>query len=574
MQGRRSPEGVDRRQRTQHLALIAVILASGLLLLAWTQGRDARQDTVATIVDVEMIPRPLGHDDACTDTFTSHRLDFSTGTRLREISTYISNGSGVATNDLDNDGDLDLVFAGIDRENVILWNQGGLTFHAEPLKERFSRGVAVVDVDGDGARDIVFTQRGLAGVAYWRNFGNLGGKVRFVPRRLPGVDSYAYAMAWGDVDGNGLLDLVTGSYAAELKQHGLATPEEDPRAGVVVHLQQEDGTFASTTLDPVAETLSIGLVDMTGDGRPEIWVANDFAVRDQVWTLTDGAWSLLEPFDQTAHSTMSLEWGDIRNDGAPVLFSTDMNPYDISPKTMAQWLPVMEQMGEHHEPGDPQIMANVMQIPGADWSNQATRRNVDATGWSWAARFGDLDRDGFQDLYVVNGMIAADMFGHLPAHELVEENQAFRNQGAGIFEPMPAWALNSTASGRGMIMADMDGDGDLDVVVNNLRNSAQLFENQLCGGQSLLVDLVWDGRGNRDAIGAQLRLETDAGVFLRDVRASGNYLSSDPAQVHFGIPAGATVKALEIRWPDGAMSALDAPAPGTHVTVTRQGDAP
>ncbi|MCB0156507.1 MAG: CRTAC1 family protein [Caldilineaceae bacterium] len=555
---------------------MAATFVAGTLLLAWTHGQSSASASTpgGTLAAVDVATHALEPAAPCTDSFVSHRLDFSTGTRLREISTYISNGSGVAANDLDGDGDLDLVFAGIDRENEILWNRGDLTFEAEPLDDRFARGVAIVDVNGDGAQDIVFSHRGLEGVTYWRNFGDLGGRTRFARWPLSGVDSYAYALAWGDVDGNGILDLVTGSYAAELKQHGVTAPAEDPRAGVVVHLQQADGTFVSETLDPVAETLSVGLVDVTGDGQPEIWVANDFAVRDQLWTRADdGTWTLLEPFDQTAHSTMSLEWGDIRNDGAPVLLSTDMHPYDTSPKTMAEWRPMMEQMGEHHEEGDPQIMANVLQVPTDEgWSNEAADRHVDATGWSWAARFGDLDRDGFLDLYVVNGMIAADMFGHLPADELVEENQAFRNDGAGMFMPMPSWGLGSTASGRGMIMADMDGDGDLDIVVNNLRGSAQLMENQLCGGDSLLVDLIWEGNENRHAIGAEVRLETDAGVLVRDVRASGNYLSGDPAQVHFGIPAEAAIKALEIRWPDGVYSSVDAPAAGTRLIVTRSED--
>ncbi|MCB9162064.1 MAG: CRTAC1 family protein [Caldilineaceae bacterium] len=555
---------------------MAATFVAATLLLAWTHGQSSASASTpgGTLAAVDVATHALEPAAPCTDSFVSHRLDFSTGTRLREISTYISNGSGVAANDLDGDGDLDLVFAGIDRENEILWNRGDLTFEAEPLDDRFARGVAIVDVNGDGAQDIVFSHRGLEGVTYWRNFGDLGGRTRFARWPLSGVDSYAYALAWGDVDGNGILDLVTGSYAAELKQHGVTAPAEDPRAGVVVHLQQADGTFVSETLDPVAETLSVGLVDVTGDGQPEIWVANDFAVRDQLWTRADdGTWTLLEPFDQTAHSTMSLEWGDIRNDGAPVLLSTDMHPYDTSPKTMAEWRPMMEQMGEHHEEGDPQIMANVLQVPTDEgWSNEAADRHVDATGWSWAARFGDLDRDGFLDLYVVNGMIAADMFGHLPADELVEENQAFRNDGAGMFMPMPSWGLGSTASGRGMIMADMDGDGDLDIVVNNLRGSAQLMENQLCGGDSLLVDLIWEGNENRHAIGAEVRLETDAGVLVRDVRASGNYLSGDPAQVHFGIPAEAAIKALEIRWPDGVYSSVDAPAAGTRLIVTRSED--
>ncbi len=218
-------------------------------------------------------------------------------------------------------------------------------------------------------------------------------------------------MAWGDLNDDGLLDLVTGSYAAELKQRGIEEALDDGSTGIVVHLQQPDGSFAPHVLDPVAETLSIGLVDMTGDGSPEIWVANDFAVRDQVWQRDGDEWSLIEPFTQTSHSTMSLAWGDLRNRGEQAYFTTDMAPYDTSPEVMAQWQPLMEAMGMgsmdmesmhmhsmegHHEEGDPQIMANVLQMPSlrSGPHNQAYWRGVDATGWSWASRFGDLDADG------------------------------------------------------------------------------------------------------------------------------------------------------------------------------------
>ena len=507
----------------------------------------------------------------CASTFVSHNLDFATGTRLREIGTYLSNGSGVATNDLDGDGDLDLVFASIDREASILWNRGGLKFEAAPLDARFTRGVQIVDVDANGALDIVFTHRGLDGVSFWHNEGaSAGGDPRFVRQPLLGVNGYAYAMAWGDLNGDGALDLVTGSYAAELRQHGIADPVQDARAGIWVYMQHK-GQWAAQRLDAVAESLSIGLVDLNRDGISEIWVANDFAVRDQVWQRTGDQWQLVQPFGQTAHSAMSTEWGDIANDGRLALFSTDMNPYDISPSTMAAWLPMMSKTIEHREAGDPQLMANVLQMQddGGQWHNEAARRGVDATGWSWSSRFGDLDQDGRLDLYVVNGMIAADMFGHLPGGELVEANQAFRNQGDGMFAPTPAWNLGSTASGRGMVMADLDGDGDLDIVVNNLRGLAQLFENQLCTGASLRVDLAWPARANHAAVGAQLALHTSAGTLRRDVRAAGGYLSGNPLQVHFGFPADAHLNTLEIVWPDGASSTVEAPAANAHLIVAR-----
>jgi hypothetical protein len=569
-------------RRAQLGGTIAAVAALGLLLW-WSRpspGSGAVMAASLPDTPVAVKSRPLGANASaapvCSNAFVTHRLPFSTGTRLREIGTYISNGSGVAANDLDADGDIDLVFASVDGANAILWNNGlgeeSLQWELQELDSRFARGAAVVDVDADGLLDILFTHRALEPISYWRNTGSP--EERFVRSTLPGVDGYAYAMAWGDVDADGDLDLVTGSYAAELKQHGIANPSEHPLAGLVLYERQGEG-FVRRLLDPNAETLSVALLDLDGDGQNEIWVANDFFARDQVWERNGDEWLLTEPFAATSHSTMSTDWGDLANDGRLALFSTDMNPYDISPQTLAQWLPMMTVMGDHREANDPQLMANVLLVPPAAaandrWEDAATARGVSATGWSWAGRFGDLDRDGYLDLYVVNGMIAADMFEYLPNHELVEENQAFRNRGDGSFAQAPEWQLGSTASGRGMVMADLDGDGDLDIAVNNLRGFAQWFENQLCGGSSVEVLLEQPHSANRSAVGAVVRLQTDDGVQRRDVRASGGYLSGDPLRLHFGLPAGAEPQLMEITWPDGAVSHLNELAADRQYVVSRE----
>ena len=185
-------------------------------------------------------------------------------------------------------------------------------------------------------------------------------------------------------------------------------------------------------------------------------------------------------------------------------------------------------------------------------------------------KFGDLDNDGFQDLYVVNGMISLELFSHLPDNELVEENQAYRNRSGAGFEPMPGWALNDKASGRGMTMADLDNDGDLDIVVNNLGSPAKLFENELCGGDSILVDLRQGGVGNGQGIGSRLTLYTDSGVYQRDVTAVSGYLSGDASRVHFGFPAGAALERLSIIWNDGEYSEVEELSANTLITVTRE----
>ncbi|MEZ4706845.1 MAG: FG-GAP-like repeat-containing protein [Caldilineaceae bacterium] len=545
-----------------------------ILLSSWLLGcadpsvlRLANADATQAVITHKS--QPLTTPTDCQDRFITHTLPFATGVRIREINTYESNGAGVAVNDLDGDGDLDLVFASIDNYAAILWNEGALDFRAEPLPARFTRGAQIVDVDGDDALDIVLTHRGLQPPSYWRNQGN----GQFEMATLAGVESYAYSMGWADLTGDDALELVTGSYNIDLIPQGLKTPEAAPQAGVFLYTPH-NGVYSGQRLSAASQALSIALLDLNGDAHKDIWVANDFELQDGVWLQQPSEWQAVAPFAQTSHSTMSIEWGDVQNNGNQELFTTDMMPYDDSPETMAAWQPVMDDMMAHHVmvEGDPQIMENMLQTPNADgqWQNDAMGRGVAATGWSWAGKLGDLDNDGLLDLYVVNGMIASNMFGHLPFGELIEENQAFRNLGAGSFTRMPQWGLGSTASGRGMVMADLDGDGDLDIVVNNLRKSAQLFENRLCGGGGLEVDLRWADSANSRAIGSQLLLHTDRGVLQRDVRASGGYLSGDPAQIHFGLPTDAQLERLEIRWPDGVTSELTELTQQTLVMIERQ----
>jgi len=516
---------------------------------------------------VSLMQTPFQPGAPCTGIFVAHDLEHVTQAVLPVPRLFDSNGSGLAVNDLDGDGKLDIVLANLAGPVSILWNQGRLRFERQELPlMRKARAVAIVDVDGDGALDIALTN-GIAAPAIFRNMGDR----RFELFPLPGINQPAYAMNWADLDDDGDLDLVTGSYDAGRQMEVGSNYLFSAGAGVNVYLQ-ENGAWRREQLATTSQALAIVLWDLNGDARPDIWVGNDFDEYDQVWLQTDDGWRQTALFEDTSHSTMSIDRGDLNGNGVAEYFTTDMKPTTVGPQVLAAWIPLMDAAAKTRQRNDPQLSENVLQVWRENrYVNESYDRKIDATGWSWSGKFGDLDNDGDLDLYVVNGMIAGDLLHYLPGGELVERNQALRNDGAGQYLPADDWTLDSTRSGRGMSMADFDDDGDLDIVVNNLNSPAQLFENRLCTeGGALAVDLRWPDSANPFAIGATVRLHTEYGVILRDVRAVSGYLSGDPARLHFGTPADIAVERLEIHWPDGVVSQIEAPPLNHLLIVTRQ----
>ena len=537
--------------------LIALILVAVLAAAEHTSA-------IRIHAPVSVETAPLEPRAACSGSFIPHALEHSTLPVSLPVGFYDSNGAGLAVNDLNADGWLDIVLANLAGDNSILWNQGGLQFEREPLPSQApARAAATVDVDGDGWLDIVFTQQAAAPL-FWRNQAGQG----FETQLLSGVSYIGYAMNWLDADGDGDLDLLTGSYDVENeKLLGQAAVQSG-----VIYYENQGAAFRSTRIADRSNTLAI-LTRVNQSGDYEIVIGNDFAVEDRYFTFVDGAWRQLDPLSVMPHSTMSYDAADLDNDGAQEIFAVDMKPYADDETTQAQWAPVMDMMmGMPHVDGDPQIMENVLYAvdSAGRLTNIARDFQLDGTGWSWSAKFGDLDNDGFQDLYVVNGMISQELFSHLPDNELVEENQVYRNLDGAGFAAQPAWGLNDRASGRGMSLADLDNDGDLDVLVNNLLSPAKLFENRLCAGAALEVDLRWPGRGNITGIGAQLVLQTAGGSYRRDLTALSGYLSGDSSRAHFGFAAGASLERLSILWNDGLYSEVADLSPNTLVTVTRR----
>ena len=573
----RNPAGtLGKRPRATLLVIPKRPLASGILLLALAclalSGCTPGSAPLGLTAPVSAHAVPVvSAADLCQDRFITHELPHNTTTADGVIRQYEANGAGAAINDLDNDGDLDLVLGNYDNPNSIFWNEGGLRFRQEQMPVGRTRAVSAVDVDGDGWTDLVLTRVGGA-INFWRNRGAevaADGSGRFVQEFLTGLAKPAYAMDWADLDGDGDLDAATASYDIGLTTELGTEYILNEEGGVYIHWN-EDGVFRAQRLSTEAQALAIVIWDENGDGRPDLLVGNDFALPDEFWRNDADGWSLATIFPETTHSTMSFDLADVDNSGKTALFASDMKPPDMSEETMRAWAPLMEKEHPPLPAGDPQRMENMLLVADRAGAFQSLgrERQLDATGWSWSGLFGDLDQDGQLDLHIVNGFAEAKTFAHLDEHELVERNQVLRNTGTG-FARMPEWGLGSERGGRGSAQGDLDGDGDLDIVVNNLRGNAQLFENRLCGGASLQVDLRQIGSANPAAVGATAILETSAGRLRRDVRVTRGYLSSDPGQLHFGFPAGTVLHWLLIRWPDGTWTTVAAPAAGHRLTVSR-----
>ena len=490
-------------------------------------------------------------------------------------------GGGVGAIDYDRDGWLDLFYPGggkyegqkiLGLPSGLFRNLGGWKFTNVSAaagggfpSPKYSHGVFAADWDNDGFDDLLVT--GYGGVQLWKNQGD--GTLVEVAADAGLTDKlWSSAAGWGDVDNDGDLDLYVTHYVNwSFENHprcagpapgsiDICPPKVFEPLPDTLYINQGDGTFVDGSkaagLRADGKGLGVVLGDIDGDGDLDIYVAND--TTDNFLYLNDGhgvfqevaAFAGVATDDRgTPNGSMGVDLGDYNNDGR----------FDI-------WVAnfEVESFALYRNDGNAQFL-HVSQATGV------TALNGLFVGFGTG--FVDIDADGDEDIVVTNGHVilfprSAPILQ--PPLLLMNDNgQRFRR----LEMKEPAY-WNTPHAGRGLALADLDNDHDLDMAFANNHESAAVLRNDTpVAGRQLQVRLIGT-RSNRSSIGASLELETSAGKRFRMVKGGGSYLSQPDLRTVFGVPEGAEAKKLTIRWPSGGVTEVEHPQIGAELVVVER----
>ena len=467
-------------------------------------------------------------------------------------------GTGACFVDVNGDGHLDLYVCGYDTPNRLFVNQGDGTFEegAEAAGLAYSGASilgAFADYDGDGDLDCFLLTNRLN---------------PFSPpdRAVPTKDGMPYIP-------EGLEEL----YAVMVRPDGAPAMVS---AGQADHLYRNegDGTFVEVSDAAGIAGNHFGLSatwwDHDGDGWLDLYVANDFFGPDKLYrNQGDGTFVDVAPeaLPRTPWFSMGSDAGDVDNDGWLDYFSSDMagtthrkRMTALGETTEVRWFLEM--------PTPRQAMRNTLfQNTGTGvFREVANMAGVEASDWTWATLFADLDEDGLLDLYATNGFtrdyfdsdLRARAFAEGDPNDAIksfwvdqpildERNLCFRNLGELSFERTEAaWGLDHLGVSFGAVQADFDGDGDLDIVTNDYEAGAGVYENRTSGTRRIAVTLRGQG-GNGPGFGAIVRVTSALGQQMRQLGSSRGFMSGQTGRAHFGLGSDRVVQQLTVEWPSG-----------------------
>lgn len=428
--------------------------------------------------------------------------------------------------------------------------------------DRYKHGCQMADYDNDGFQDFIVC--GYGGLQFWRNMGD----GTFAESHLPAglTDKlWSSTAAWGDFNADGYLDLYVGHYAnwsfenhpfcpGDVKgQREVCPPKKFTGLDDTLYMNQGDGTFVDRSkengLVPEGKCLGIVTGDFDLDGDQDIYVCNDTV--ENFLYINDGKGVFAEEGglrgvatdDQgMPNGSMGVDLGDYNLDGLP----------DI-------WVANYQQESN----------ALYRQDQGGFFTHLSRPLGITAVGdlfVGFGTSFIDFNRDGYEDILVANGHVE-----FFPSDcPIAQEPLILMNQKGTSFSRL-RFPANTYFGGkyisRGLVVADLDNDGDLDLAVVQQNSPITMLRNDSQDqGEFLEVGLRGNG-SNRDGIGARLELTTSMGKLTRFIKSGPSYLSQCDQRAVWGFPAGTKLESLSIIWPSGAKQLLESPAPGSRLQL-------
>ncbi|HEX6428214.1 MAG TPA: VCBS repeat-containing protein [Niastella sp.] len=540
---------------------------------------------------------------------------------------YFYNGGGVATGDVNGDGLADIYFTANMGDNMLYLNKGAL--HFEDITTTagvagrpgpWKTGVTMADVNGDGLLDIYLCYSGkLRGEKRINQlFINTGNDQKGYPKFSEQAQQYGLADSaystqayFFDSDRDGDLDVLLLNHnpkaLAVLDEASTAAilQKDDPATGVRL-FRNDNNHFTDITQkagissSSLTYGLGVGIADVNGDGWPDMYVSNDYAVPDYLYinnhngTFTD---QLQTSVGHNSQFSMGNDIADINNDALPDIYTLDMLPEDNRRQKLLFAPDNYEKFELNIRSGFYyQYMRNMLQLHigvpmnrerekshGPLFSEIGQIAGISNTDWSWAPLLADYNNDGWKDLMVTNGYLrdftnldfikymndylqgkgrlqreeVLQLVHKIPSSDVI--NYLFTNNKNCTFSNVSAqWGFNSPSNSNGAAYADLDNDGDLDLVINNINQPAFIYRNetrQQTGAHYLQVKLQ-GLPGNTQGIGAKVICYSKALQQYLEQMPTRGYLSTVSSNLHFGLGTQTTIDSLRVIWISGKQQLL------------------